>query len=214
MKEQEVFDIFTEQMVNIGTASRKRVHDEGLWHQTFHCWIINRSAVHGPSLLLQLRNPDKDTFPDMFDISSAGHLLAGETPEDGVRELHEELGIDVSIDALTYCGMIPEEHIVPGQFMDREFTHIYLYECEKTLSEYHFQTSKISGLFFVAFSDFEKLVHDEEEEIPSEGVIYNPLTGCVSHVNQHIRLEEIVPHSKAYYSVLFQKIHELPEGAG
>ncbi|MGF7045580.1 isopentenyldiphosphate isomerase [Paenibacillus sp. DS2015] len=78
---QEEFDIYNEQMIKIGIASRQQAHALGLWHQTFHCWVVRTSATAGFSLLFQLRHPDKDTFPSLLDISCAGHLTTGEGPE-------------------------------------------------------------------------------------------------------------------------------------
>lgn len=87
MSSDEWLDVFNEQMKKIGQASRKNVHAQGLWHQTFHCWIINKSTTGRWSLLFQLRRKDKDVFPNQHDISCAGHLLSGEAVEEGVREL-------------------------------------------------------------------------------------------------------------------------------
>jgi hypothetical protein len=36
MSLNEIFDVFNEQMVRIGEATRQSVHAQGLWHQTFH----------------------------------------------------------------------------------------------------------------------------------------------------------------------------------
>ena len=48
----------------------------------------------GYDLLLQKRSKEKDSFPGCYDISSAGHISAGDEPlETALRELEEELGI-------------------------------------------------------------------------------------------------------------------------
>ncbi|WP_242069494.1 NUDIX domain-containing protein [Paenibacillus dendritiformis] len=57
-------------------------------------------------LLLQRRHVHKKDYPGMLDITSAGHLEAGETPQDGVRELREELGIEPEPGKLVYAGVI------------------------------------------------------------------------------------------------------------
>ncbi|WP_372454640.1 NUDIX hydrolase, partial [Priestia aryabhattai] len=77
----------------------------GLWHQTFHCWIY-RVVNDQIEMLFQKRHPQKDTCPDLLDITSAGHLLASEQPCDGVRELEEELGLSVSFEELDKLGVI------------------------------------------------------------------------------------------------------------
>ncbi|MDF2939105.1 MAG: hypothetical protein K0Q90_4478, partial [Paenibacillaceae bacterium] len=104
MAQDENFDIFDEHMNHIGTASRQEAHAQGLWHRTFHCWVLRKGSA-GWEILLQLRHKDKDTFPGLLDVSSAGHLLAGELVEDGVRELEEELGIGVPYPELFFASV-------------------------------------------------------------------------------------------------------------
>ncbi|MDF2726346.1 MAG: hydrolase, partial [Paenibacillus sp.] len=130
----ELLDIFDETMTLIGTASRSETHRQGLWHQTFQCWIAARRP-NGISLLLQKRHPGKDTFPELYDITSAGHLLAGETAEDGMRELEEELGIAAAFDELVPIGVIPVQ-LRYQSLIDREFCHVFLYACSLPLDRY------------------------------------------------------------------------------
>ena len=40
---EELIDIYDEKMNLLGTATREQAHREGLWHTSFHCWIVRRS---------------------------------------------------------------------------------------------------------------------------------------------------------------------------
>ncbi|WP_409346695.1 NUDIX hydrolase [Paenibacillus sp. MBLB4367] len=206
MSQHEMFDVFDEEMRKTGQASRKDVHAQGLWHQTFHCWIVNKSAEGGASLLLQLRHKDKDTFPNLFDISCAGHLLSGETVRDGVRELEEELGLRASFEELHYCGMVAQENIVTARLIDREFNHIFVYECDKPVEAYEFQLSEISGLFAVDAEAYKQLVTGERDSITAEGILMDDHGRERLQVSREIRVGDIVPNTDAYYRLLFDRI--------
>ncbi|MCT4575470.1 MAG: hypothetical protein N4A43_04400 [Alphaproteobacteria bacterium] len=34
----EIIDIYDCNYNHIGTKEKNKAHNEGLWHQTFHCW--------------------------------------------------------------------------------------------------------------------------------------------------------------------------------
>ncbi|WP_345893255.1 NUDIX hydrolase [Ferdinandcohnia quinoae] len=101
----EYFKIFDDDRNEIGVASRSDVHRLGHWHETFHCWFVTKDEGTD-YLLLQLRSDTKQDYPNLFDITAAGHLLADETVQDGVREIKEEIGIDVSYTDLVSLGII------------------------------------------------------------------------------------------------------------
>jgi isopentenyldiphosphate isomerase len=128
MSQDEVFDVSNALMVKVGEATRQNVHVQGLWHQTFHCWIVHTSTTGESSLLLQVRHKDKDTYPNLLDISCAGHLQKGETVEDGVRKLQKELGVSVSFNNLIYCGMIAEEDMI-SRHLHRSRIQSCIYIC-------------------------------------------------------------------------------------
>lgn len=208
MTSGERFDVFDENMVKIGEETRENVHAKGLWHQTFHCWVISRSP-NGDQLILQLRHKDKDTYPDMLDVSCAGHLLSGERPEDGVRELEEELGIAVDISELIYCGTTPQAYKISERLIDREFNHVYLYESSRTIEEYRFQTEEIAGLFYVSVQDFRQLVSGAARSAWLEGVVLDENTGETVHSRRELLLADLTPNSADYYSLLFNKVEQL-----
>lgn len=212
MPTNEAFDIFDAHGNPLGTAARADVHREGYWHRTFHCWVVHPAWNGKPSLLLQLRHRTKDTYPDKLDISAAGHLLAGESVPDGIRELKEELGLDVAFADLIDCGMSAEESVVPGQWIDREFNFIFVYECDKPLREYAFQRSEIAGLFFVGLRDFKRLVAGEAETIAAAGIVLNEAGTDVAEEERTIALDDLTPNSAAYYERLFAGIARTRSG--
>jgi isopentenyldiphosphate isomerase len=206
MKQEELFDVFDAKRNRLGVAPRSEVHAKGLWHQTFQCWIVSLEAEK-PKLLLQLRHPDKDLFPDLLDISCAGHLAAGETVEDGTRELEEELGLAVPFIDLIPCGVFAEEDFISKQLIDREFCHVFLHRCDQSLKSYVLQPDEVSGLFAVNVSDFQQLTNQTCETITAVGFKREP-SGEYKDLEWSITLKEIVPHPKAYFDLLFGKIAE------
>ena len=92
----ELLDIFDENLRHLGVKERTAVHRDGDWHRVFHCWVIYRDAAGCDFMVLQKRGPDKDIFPNALDVSVGGHYEAGESMAEGVREVREELGIEVA----------------------------------------------------------------------------------------------------------------------
>ncbi|MDO3412193.1 NUDIX domain-containing protein [Saccharibacillus sp. CPCC 101409] len=211
MSVSEVLDIFNERHERIGTAPRGEVHERGLWHQVFHCWIVSGSAESGRHILFQLRHPDKETFPDKLDTSSAGHLLAGEAPEDGVRELEEELGLVIPYEKLIYCGLHREEYRISEHYMDREFTHVHLAVCDLPLERYSVQRSEVSGLFWLDSRDFRELVRGERDRARAEGVVYDDRLRPIRE-ERLVSLDDFTANTADYYELLFGALSRLESG--
>ncbi|OAB41457.1 NUDIX hydrolase [Paenibacillus glacialis] len=209
MSLNETLDIFNDRMKKIGTASRQEAHFLGLWHQTFHCWVYRNTKGQSPSLLFQLRDSKKDTYPSLLDISCAGHLVTGESAEDGVRELKEELGLDVSFDELHSCGIFIEDNTITKTLIDREFSHVFLYECHRDVSEYVFQVSEVSGLYFISMDEFQQLIQGDIDSVVAEGISLNESTGERYEENREVSLSDLVPHPKGYYDLILREIRSL-----
>ena len=91
MKEdKELFDVCDEYGRPTGeTVERSVAHGEGIPHRTAHVWIVRQQEGRW-QILLQKRHRNKDSFPGMYDTSSAGHIPAGSEPlESARRELFE-----------------------------------------------------------------------------------------------------------------------------
>jgi len=102
MAPTEIFPLVDELGRVIGQAERCEVHkNPNLMHPVVHCLVQNREQ----QLLLQLRSAHKDVQPGRWDTSVGGHVHFGELIEYAlVREIREEIGIDVTPDRLTPMG--------------------------------------------------------------------------------------------------------------
>lgn len=131
-RELELFDVLSENLEATGLVrERSIVHELGSWHRTVHVWVV-RKKKQGFDVLLQKRSRDKDSYPGCYDISSAGHIRAGDDYlESAVRELKEELGIEAKPQELHMIGVhkaISDTTFYGTPFLNREYSHVYVYD--------------------------------------------------------------------------------------
>jgi isopentenyldiphosphate isomerase len=200
--EKETLTIFDQAGTHIGTATRDEVHRKGYWHETFHCWFI-KWEKEKCYLYFQLRSKDKKDYPNLLDITAAGHILSHETFEDGIREVREETGVEVRFQELTPMGIIPYE-VIMNDFIDRERAHLFLYEFQGELDEFTLQAEEVLGIFRVELSIFERLVNKEVSNLNLEGF---QLTDNRKEVKTLTATKaDFVPHEDSYYNEVLQRI--------
>jgi 16S rRNA (adenine1518-N6/adenine1519-N6)-dimethyltransferase len=89
--DDESFDVVDDINRVIGQAPRAEVHARKLKHRAVHVFAFTPQG----ELLLQKRSHLKDSCPELWDSSAAGHLDVGESYVDCAgRELQEELGLE------------------------------------------------------------------------------------------------------------------------
>ncbi len=128
----EMLDIVDESGQPTGrTVSRGDAHRDGILHRTAHVWVVNRDAGGRWRMLLQKRSMEKESFPGLYDTSSAGHIPAGSDPlSSALRELEEELGIRAERGQLAFAGLFRiqyEKEFYGRPFRDNEVTYVYVY---------------------------------------------------------------------------------------
>ncbi|AAK78426.1 isopentenyldiphosphate isomerase [Clostridium acetobutylicum] len=201
--EEEFLDIFDEEERLIGRKSRKEVHEKGYWHSTFHCWVVKREGKK-TFLIFQKRHPLKDTAPNMFDVSSAGHIKSGESIEDGVRELKEELGIDAKPNELINIGIIKEEFHI-GKNIDREFCHIYIYSNKAEIESYTLQRDEVVGLVKIEIDELARFLDNKIDGVFAEGFIVNQ-EGRRYKLSKILNKDDFVPHKYGYYKIVLRAL--------
>lgn len=169
---KEYFDLLDEDGNKTGkTKLRSEVHRDGDWHKAVHIWIINDKG----EILLQRRRATKDSDPNMLDISSAGHLSAGDDSLSGaLRELKEELNIEIEDKELQFVKTLKRSSKYSDTFINNEFDDLYILRTNKKIEDMKFQKEEISEIFFVPYKQFKEMIsnkqadllmHDDEFEI-------------------------------------------------
>lgn len=180
----EFITVVDERRKKIGLKPRADVHRDGDWHETFHCWV-----VEGERLFLQRRSDTKQDFPGLYDITAAGHLAAGETVRDGVREIREEIGLEVTLDQLTALGVF-EDVIETETFIDREFAHTYVYSYAG--EPFTLDAAEVADLVTIDRERFAALVTGDVEAVEA--------TSVLTEETSNVTCASLVPHPTSYWN--------------
>lgn len=205
----EMVDIFDEGNRKCGVANRNLAYVYGMWLNSFHCWLYRRN--HGGQVLFQKRSASKKLFPDCLDISAAGHLLAGETALDGVREIKEELGVDVDLSKLISLG-IKHDTARIGDVINRQFCHVYLYEIDCEIPEMGIDPGEVSGLVEINVADGLALFSGATDSITTSGVEYAADTCTWKSITKTISRSDFIPRVDPYFYKIFILVDRLMRG--
>ena len=163
MTAHELIDVFDEMGHRVGVRDRATVHAEGWWHQAFLLLLV-APRIGAPAVILQRRAATKLAFPDLLDLSATGHLGAGERPLDGVRELREELGIDVAPESLHQLGVRRIVDETP-EGLNREFCHVFLALDDRPLEAYRPDPAEVSTVVELGIDDGRSLFAGRADEV-------------------------------------------------
>ena len=166
----ENIDIYDANLGHKGVMERIKAHKEGEWHRTFHCWVV--STEEGGSLLFQQRSMKMKNFPGLLDVSAAGHIEAGEAIEEGVRELKEELGIEIDESSLIRLGERVEVADQANGQRNREYQSVYMYLTSQPISSYKPEEYEVTALVLLNIQDGFKLFRGEVEKVTMKGCSY------------------------------------------
>ena len=206
----EHLDVVDEVGRYLRTAPRDEVHERGEWHRVFHCQIVTlRDGV--PTAVLQQRSRSKAAFAGLIDISAAGHLAAGETPLDGVRELEEELGIAPDPGDLVPLGVRRLADDSGEGALNCELTSVYLLRDDRPLTGYVLARDEVDAVLDVPIADLLALF-DGTPSISVQGV------SSAGHPDAQetalvVSLDDFVP-SAEYWVVLMVMAQRFLAGQG
>lgn len=156
----EYFDILDENGNLTGEKKlRNLVHKNGDWRKSVHVWIVNSDN----QVLMQKRSPTKESHPDMWDISFAGHITAGDTSiETVIKEGKEELGIDVVQSKIQFLFTYKKQSVLNnGTFINNEFNDVYLLKMNVDLSKIRLQEEEVSDIKWFSIDEIKAILKEK-----------------------------------------------------
>ncbi len=140
----ELIDILTAEGKPTGkTALKSEAHKHGWFHATVHIWLFTSDE----KILLQQRAITKKVFPGIWDISVAGHILAGENQFNAAkREIFEEIGLKLEEEELIKIGTRIHQVSHKNGIIDNEHHHIFIAELKVPINKLVMQPEEVAGL--------------------------------------------------------------------
>lgn len=131
----ELFDIYDQERQFTGrTAERGTKLSVGDFRLVVNLSILNSDN----QLLIQQRQPFKEGWPNMWDISAGGSAIAGETSQEAIaRETQEEIGLHYDFSEMRPFFTLN---------FDEGFDDYYMLYQDIALSELRLQTSEVHAV--------------------------------------------------------------------
>ena len=151
---EEILDIYTREGMYLGTKTREECHSKnpGFYHKPVWIWIINSKN----QILVQKRAKVKKSFPNYWDMPSAGHVAAGERIIQGaVRETAEELGVITQ----------EKDYIFIGEYISEitwEIGQVYLLKLDIELEDIKLQLEEVEEVKWLSFEEFKKIFYSKD----------------------------------------------------
>ncbi|MCY7341856.1 MAG: NUDIX domain-containing protein [Pseudonocardia sp.] len=187
----KTIDIFDDRYEHVGTADKKQAHRDGLWHRTFSALAINPTTRR---IVLQKKAAGRYSFdrPDYADITVGGHYEAGESIEQGIREVHEELGLPVTYTDLHPIGLRQTVVTLAPDYIEREFQHWHLLPLDIDLDAIPLADAEVAGLVDLDVDHAIALAEGTRTDAPARYATRTD-TG-LDHIEGTLTRDDLVPN--------------------
>jgi isopentenyl-diphosphate delta-isomerase len=170
---EEYLDIWNSEGQPTGETCLKDIaHQKGLFHPTVHVWFYTPA----PALLLQKRSFLKQTYPEFWDVSVAGHVSAGESILEGaLREVKEEIGLDIQEIDLLPIDIRKNINRFENGVIDCEFQHVFLVQLKVDVSKLEIQNNEVDEVRLFTFEELQNCMqqmHPNYNIVPADMSYY------------------------------------------
>lgn len=211
----ERFDLCTRDGAPLGVSKARRdVHRDGDWHRSLHIWVALRDgsgvagAARSPCLLFQRRSPAKDTWPGALDVAVTGHLRAGEAILDGLREAHEEIGLEIKPEDVVHLGRRRRADEHQAGVRDRELQEIFATVTSLPLAAFTPDPDEVTALVTIPIEAAAALFRGAIEVV--EGLEMQANGGAPALIT--VRAADFVQVTDGYYALAERSLAALLRG--
>lgn len=168
----EYFDVLNEygEYVN-KIETREECHKQGLWHRAVYAFVFNKNG----DVLLQKRSGKKKLWPNLWDVTVGGHVLAGEFGYQAlIREVKEELGIEIEESDIKYLISATSTN-VKGDIINNHFNEGYIITTDVDISEIELQKEEVSDIRWFTKEEILQRIENNYEELTEKSGPWNLL---------------------------------------
>ena len=171
----ELFDLYTADRVKLDrTMVRGDAVPEGCYRIVVHVCIFDPEG----RMLIQQRQPFKEGWSNMWDITVGGSAVAGDTSRTAAeRETREEIGLDIDLTEVRPSLTLYWEH---------GFDDYYLLTRELDPASLHLQYEEVQTVRWATREEIHRMI-DDGEFIPYEKGLIDLLFFQRNHRGAHTR---------------------------
>jgi len=207
---REMIDIVDCDGITIGTAEKEVAHKLGLWHKSFHCWIIQEISSKY-YVLYQKRGRSKQICPNLYDISVAGHYSAAEGIEGGLREIREEIGIDVSLDNLINLGK-KYDIFKSSDIINYEICDVMLLKLNTPIAELKLAYPELEGIAMVELDNALMLFGNKIDMISASAILWNHDDQSWENCEVDLTTDSFISRADNYFFKILTTINSYTNG--
>lgn len=147
----ELWDVYDRNRRKTGkTMVRGEQYDAGAYHLVIHVCIFNSKG----EMLIQQRQPFKQGWPNMWDVTVGGSAIAGDSSELAAeREVFEEIGLKIDLSNI-------QPHLTIN--FDVGFDDFYLIENDVDIDQLQLQYEEVQQVKWAAKDEILKLIQKDE----------------------------------------------------
>ena len=122
---------------------------EGFYHESVAIWIVNSEN----KLLVQKRSSNKKRYPNMWAMTTGAMNIDENMNQAIIREVKEELGIDIKENELIYTGVLKG---------NTAFINSFIVKKDIDLKELILQKEEVSNVEWNSYEEIEEKYNNDE----------------------------------------------------
>jgi isopentenyldiphosphate isomerase len=199
LKKFEIIDYYDDDLSFLGTIDKDEAHKIGAWHKSFHCWIV-RKDNNSNFLLFQKRALSKNTASGYLDVTAGGHLITGEKTMDGIREIKEEIGLEIESKQLMFLGMKIDVFKFPN-IWNREFCDVFLLRNDTDIRNYVLNKKEVCGIVQININEGLDLFTNRVSQIKAASYEFDNSQRETKIINNiEVSIKSFAPRLDNYYA--------------